>query len=253
MGAVELSFDGGLATLRIGRAHGNAINPDLAQALIHACDQLEVNRSVRGVLFTSAGKLFSPGLDLQELIELDRAAMAEFLALFGRCIRRLYLFPKPVVAAIRGHAVAGGCVLALTADWRVAKRGVRIGLNEVKVGVPFPYDVAMILRESANRSHLTEVAMFGHNYSDEAAVGAGLVHEIAAADGFEEHCMRRLGELAEKDPRAFAMTKRYLRSPVETRMQEADDTHDADFLDAWFSPETQDRIRGIVQQLRARE
>ena len=80
----------------------------------------------------------------------------------------------------------------------------------------------------------------------------GEPHEIADAEGFEEHCLKRLDELAEKDPRAFAMTKRYLRSPVVNRIEAAGDGHDSEFLDAWFSEETRERVRGIVAELRSR-
>ena len=203
------------------------------------------------MLFAASGKLFCPGLDLQELIELDRPVMTKFLDRFSTCVRRMYTFPKPMVAAIHGHAVAGGCVLSLTADWRVLMPGAMVGLNEVRVGVPFPFGVAMILRESVPASHLEEIALFGWNYSDEKAVQAGLVHELHDAEGFEAHCLDRLGELAGKQPGAFAITKRYLRSPTVQRL-EADERYASDFLDSWFSEGTQHSIRGLVEQLRER-
>src|SRR6185369_9186649 len=109
------------------------------------------------VLLASAHpKLFSPGLDLVSLYEYDRPAMESFLGKFAATIWSLYDLRKPVVAAIAGHAVAGGCVLALTADYRVLRRGgVQIGLNEVKVGVPLPWSVALLLRASVPPAALT--------------------------------------------------------------------------------------------------
>ncbi|MCY0726014.1 enoyl-CoA hydratase/isomerase family protein, partial [Klebsiella pneumoniae] len=83
--------------------------------------------------------------------------------------------PKPVVAAVGGHAVAGGCVLALTADWRVIKHGAVIGLAEVRVGVPFPFGVVTLLERSIAPARLAEVALFGRNYESEEAVATGLV------------------------------------------------------------------------------
>jgi enoyl-CoA hydratase len=247
--AVTLTERDGLAILRIGRANGNAINGDVVDGLTTLVRQAAQSEEIRGVLLAASGKLFSPGLDLRELIELDRRGMERFTRGFNTCVLELYAFAKPLVAAIHGHAVAGGCVLTLGADWRVLRRGALIGLNEVRVGVPLPFGVSMILRESVPRIHLEEVALLGLNYRDEAALEAGLVHELHAADGFEEHCLERLEELASRDSNAFAVTKRYLRSMIVERIRTEEDLHRDEFLDGWFSRPTQDRIRAVIAKL----
>jgi enoyl-CoA hydratase len=249
---VSLEVDGGLATLRMSRAHGNAINGDLADDLTVACREAANDSNIRGLMLTGAGKLFSPGLDLQDLVELDRPEMERFLDRFSACILALYTYPKPMVARIHGHAVAGGCVLSLTADWRVLREGVMVGLNEVRVGVPFPFGVSMILRESAPSPKVEEVALFGRNYTGEEAVAAGLVHEVRPDEHFEDDCRARLEELASRHPQAFAISKRYLRSPVVERMRAHDGELAHEFLKCWFSPDTRERMRGIVDQLRSR-
>lgn len=250
--AIGITIDEGLATLRLSREHGNAINEELVESMIGACRRLNADDEVRGVLLAAEGKLFSPGLDLQELGEYDRPRMTRFLDRFNACILMLYTLHKPVVAAMHGHAVAGGCVLALTADWRVLREGALVGLNEVRIGVPFPFGVAMILRESVPRARLGEVAMFGRNYEGQEAVDSGLVHELHWEKGFEAHCRSRLAELADRDPRAFAITKRYLRSSTVERIRANDPKFTADFLDAWFSPSTGERLRKIVEDLKKR-
>ena len=174
---LTLNVEQGLATACIAREHGNAINGELVDELTTASRQAEEDAEVRGLMLSASGKLFCRGLDLQELIELDRPAMENFLDRFNRCILALYRFPKPMVARMHGHAIAGGCVLALTADWRVLRAGALVGLNEVRVGVPFPYGVSMILREVAT-ARVEEVALFGRNYQGADAVAAGLVHEV---------------------------------------------------------------------------
>jgi enoyl-CoA hydratase/carnithine racemase len=249
---VTLEVEGSLATMRMGRSHGNAINGELADDLVRACREAEQDPAVRGVMFCAAGKLFCPGLDLRDLIGLDRPEMERFLKGFGECVHTLYAFPKPLVARLHGHAVAGGCVLALTADWRVLCDGAMVGLNEVRVGVPFPYGVAMILRESAPSPKVEEVALFGRNYRGDAAVAAGLAHETHAVDGFDEHCRARLEELASRDPQAFSVSKRYLRSPVLERIRAHEQGLQHEFLDSWFSPATREKMQGIVDELRNR-
>jgi len=247
---VTVSRTDGLAVLRLGRDHGNAINGALVDDLIAALQAIEGDREVRGVLLAAAGKLFCPGLDLQELVQLDRPAMESFLARFSAAVLMLYTCSRPVVAALHGHAVAGGCVLALTADWRVLQREAQIGLAEIQVGVPFPFGVSMILRESIPRTHLEEVALFGRNYRGDEALQVGLAHELHDSEGFEAHCLERLRELADKDPDAFAVTKRYLRSATVERIRAYDPQFATEFLDRWFAEPTRRRIEAIVARLR---
>lgn len=249
--AVTFEVDGALARWTMARSHGNAINGDLLDGLVECCRQASADDRVRAVTLAASGKLFCPGLDLQELIELDRPAMEQFVARFNACILELYTFPKPVVAAIHGHAVAGGCVLSLTADWRVLKEGTTVGLNEVKVGVPFPFGVATILREAALK--VEEVALFGRNYVGQEAVAAGLVHEVTPAGDFESRCRERTEELAAKDPTAFAITKRYLRAAAVEHIRAHDAELMHEFIDAWFSPQTRERLTSIVDGLKKRK
>lgn len=244
-----LDVEDGLATLRLQRNHGNAINPQLIDDLVRACYEIERRPEIRGVLFAASGKLFCPGLDLQELIELDRHAMDNFFRKFNACMLALYGLCKPMVVAIHGHAVAGGCVLALTADRRILRRGALIGLNEVRVGVPLPYGVAQLLRETVHRTSLEEVALFGRNYADEAALAVGLAHELLPAEGFEAACRQRLVDLASRDTLALGVTKRHLRQFTIDRVRAVEDRMLPDFLDGWFRETTQARIREIVAGL----
>ena len=248
MSGIRLERSGALVTARMDKPRGNAIDEPFTQELLQVAGQLASDPGVRGVLLASAHpKLFCPGLDLVTLLEYDRASMERFMRLFAEAVWALYSLRKPVVAAIGGHAVAGGCILALTADYRVLKRGgVQIGLNEVKVGVPLPWSVAVLLRASVPPSALTQVALLGRNFSDDDALGVGLADQLADADGFEDFCRARLEEFADKDPDAVAVTKVYLRAGplAEMRARERDEMRT--WLDRWFSDSTRERIRAIV-------
>jgi enoyl-CoA hydratase len=247
---VGFDVDDGLATLRLSREHGNAINGDLATDLAAACREAGERADVRGVLLAASGKLFCPGLDLQELIELDRDGLVEFIGRFRDAVLALYALERPVVAAIHGHAVAGGCVLALCADRRLLRQGARIGLAEVRVGLPFPYEVATVMREGLPATSLEEIALYGRDYEGADAVAAGLVHEVLPGPEFETACRERLADLASRDTHALGLTKRYLRGPAIERICREDPRRTAEFVDAWFRPATQDRIRAVVERLR---
>jgi Delta3-Delta2-enoyl-CoA isomerase len=245
---IRLERSGALVTARLDKPRGNAIDEPFTQELLQVAGQLAADPAVRGVLLASAHpKLFCPGLDLVTLLEYDRPSMERFMRLFAEAVWALYSLRKPVVAAIGGHAVAGGCILALTADYRVLRRGgVEIGLNEVKVGVPLPWSVAVLLRASVPPTSLTQVALLGRNFADDDAIGVGLVDQLADGDGFEDFCRARLEEFSDRDADAIAVTKVYLRAgPLgEMRAREKDEMRT--WLDRWFSAATRERIRQIV-------
>ena len=248
MSGIRLERTGGFVTARFHKARGNAIDEPFTQELLDVARQLGADPGVHGVLLASAHpKLFSPGLDLVTLVEYDRPAMERFMRLFAEMVWALYTLPKPVVAAVGGHAVAGGCILALTADYRVLKRGgVQVGLNEVKVGVPLPWSVALLLRASVPAAALTQVALLGRNFADDEALAVGLADQLADADGFEDFCRARLEEFADKDTASVAITKGYLREGVLREMRGREKEEMGAWLDRWFSETTRERIRQIV-------
>jgi enoyl-CoA hydratase len=250
--AMRIERQGTLAVLRFDKGRGNAIDPPFVEELLEAGHELAEDDGVRGVLVASAhAKLFCPGLDLVALQSLDRGAMQAFMTRFGQAAAALYELPKPVLAGVSGHAVAGGCILALTADYRVLRRGAQIGLNEVRIGVPLPWAVSALLRATVPPGSLAKVALLGRNFADDDALAVGLADELADAEGFEAACLARLAEFAEKDAYALAVTKRYLRGDTARAMAD-DPRFVGEFLDGWFSAATQQRIRQTVASLAAK-
>jgi len=253
MSTIQVEIKDGIGTIRLAGPRGNAMSEALVTDLSSALRTVGGEPSVRVVLLTSGHpKLFCPGLDLISLSAFERAEMGAYMVNFAALLTDLFALKKPVVAAVNGAAIAGGCLLALTADWRIAKRGAAMGLNEVKVGVPLPWSAVMLLRAAARASALSEVALLGRNFEGEAAVAAGLAHEIAEADAFDSVVAERLAEFAEKDAYAFGVTKGYLRRAAVTSMRDRETALLDEFLDGWFSEGTQERIRKTVNALEAR-
>jgi enoyl-CoA hydratase len=253
MVGVRIERQGRLAVLRMDKARGNAIDEPFVEALAGAAAEVAADPGVRGALLASAHpRLFCPGLDLVALADYDRPSMERFMSAFAVAIWALYGLPKPVVAAVSGAAVAGGCILALTADHRVLKSGAPIGLNEVKVGVPLPWSVTRLLRATVHPTALSRIALLGRNFKDAEALEAGLADELAEPEGFEAACLARLEEYAEKDPLALATTKAWLREGVLAEMMAREGERLSAFLDGWFSEGTQERIRATVASLRSR-
>lgn len=250
MSLIRRERRGKLLVLALDKPRGNAIDAPLIEELIFAAREAEADAGVAGVLLASAHpKLFSPGLDLTTLIEYDRGAMRAFMLRFAEAVWALYGLGKPLVAAVNGAAVAGGCILALTADWRVLKRGAPIGLNEVKIGVPLPWSVALLLKSTTGPEALARVALLGRNFESEEAIRAGLADELAEDDGLQVLALERLQELADKDAYAFARTKHYLRRDALAAMRAEENALLDEWLAGWFAPATQARIRQTVASL----
>lgn len=242
----------GLALFRFDKASANAIDPAFVEDLIAATTRVAGDPAVRGVLLCSAHpKVFCPGLDLRVLFEFDRGTMGAFMTRFSAAVVNLYALRKPVVAALSGHAVAGGCVIALACDLRVLKRGgAQIGLNEVKVGVPLPWSVALLLEANVAPTALTRVALLGNNFADEDALAVGLVDALADAEGFEETCLAKLRELCERDAFSYGVTKSYLRARATAAMRELEPELLPEWLDGWFQPSTRDRIQKTLAAMK---
>jgi enoyl-CoA hydratase/carnithine racemase len=248
--SVKIERQGSLGVLRMDKGRGNAIDEPFAEDMLAATRVVAEDDQVHGVLLASGHpKLFCPGLDLVTLFQYDRPSMARFMGRFHDAVFALFSLRKPVVAAVAGHAVAGGCVLALTADHRILRRGSQIGLNEVRVGLPLPWSVALLLKAAVPPASLSRVALLGENFADEEARAIGLVHEVRDAEGFEAACLGRAQEFAEKDRSAVGTTKAYLRDSVLREMQSQEKALQAEFLDAWFSPVGREKIGQTVEAL----
>ena len=172
----------GLALVRLTSGKANALNPRSLAAVERALDDA-AGGGARGVILTGYERFFSAGLDLVTLYGLERDAMDGFMARFDAVMLRVFAFPRPVVAAIGGHAVAGGAVLALACDARVmgATAG-RIGLNEIRLGVPFPASALEIVRHAVPARSVESVLYEGELFDPRAALERGLVTEVTEGD-----------------------------------------------------------------------
>jgi enoyl-CoA hydratase len=157
----------------------------------------------------------------------------------------VFAHPKPVVAAINGHAIAGGCVLACAADRRLmARDGGRIGVTELLVGVPFPPAAMEIMRCAMAPQYFEEAIFSGATYPPAEALQRGLVHEIVEPDGLIDRALAAAKALATLPPRAFALTKRQTRQPALERMDSVETAAAIERI--WTAPETLERIRDYV-------
>jgi enoyl-CoA hydratase len=243
---INVSFRGAVAVLELAYGKANTLDVDFCQALIEQFDDLN-SGAAGAVVITGQGRIFSAGVDLIRV----RAGGAEYvralLPVLCRMFDAVLRFPKPVVAALNGHAVAGGCVLACCADRRVmAHECGRIGVTELPVGLPFPALALEVMRQVTTPKYFAEVIYGGATYAPEAAIGRGLIDEIVAANALMEHAVAAAETLAAVSPPAFAMAKRQMQLPVVERMQIAGAAIDAAVADIWTAPEAAARVEDYV-------
>lgn len=228
----------------------NALDVRLMAALSKELADLRDTGGPPLLLGSSHGAVFCPGWNLKALATASRDDVAAALDRFNRLVFDLFSYPGPTAAAIAGHAVAGGCLLALCCDLRIMASGrPRIGLSELNLGVPVPATSLIMLRERLAANVVEELVVGGDGFTAERACDQGVVHRISAPEDVVSKTRRELARLASKPRPAFAATKGFLLGDSWRRMSEIGDAADQRFLDCWFSPETQQRIRATAAGL----
>jgi enoyl-CoA hydratase len=231
-------------------AHGKASAMDLE--FLRAIDEAfarEEGSAARAVVLTGTGSIFSAGVDLLRVVEGGRAYLAEFLPALDACLRRLLAFEKPLVAAINGHAIAGGFVMACAADRRILARGrATYGAPELEVGVPFPPAALELVRLGCPPDALREVALESRIFGCEDCLARGLVDELVLPEALLDRAVECATTLSRPPALSFAITKRLLRRPALERL-EREGSRAGEILDAWATDEVLGAIRGYVQRV----
>ena len=228
----------GIAVVRMARPPVNAIDLEFAAELDQALISLESDRGVRAIVLAGEPGCFSAGLDLKVLPGYDREQQRELLLTFGRALLRLYGFPRPVVAAVDGHAIAGGFILAIACDYRVGGQGAyELGLTEVRVGVPFPIAPLELVRAELGPETTRRLVLTARTAGPEEALAWGALDELRPAGEVEARAHEVAGDLASLPPRAYERTKRLLREGAISRMEDAVERQLDPALSEWLTPE----------------
>lgn len=243
---IDVRTEDGVAILTLAHGKANTLDTEFCDALAARFDALRSDPAKAAVMI-GQGKIFSAGVDLKRLNEGGAGYVRRFLPALHRLYDAVFFHPKPVVAAINGHAIAGGCVLAACADRRIMAQGTtRIGLTELLVGVPFPALAFEVVRGAVPERYLAEVAYSGATYGTDAALERGWIDEIVEPEDLIEDALAVAQELAELSPAAFAQTKAQIREPVRERLARGGTATEKAVTDIWCAPETLARIRDYV-------
>jgi enoyl-CoA hydratase len=198
------------------------------------------------ILLTGTGDAFSAGLNLKEVASLDTAGMETFLGKLEKLMTALFLYPGPTVALVNGHAIAGGGLLTLCCDYRIATRNTKtkIGLNEVALGLRFPPQVMGIVTYRVQK--FEEVVLGAGLHDPEKAYRLGLIDEVH--DDARTVALSTLATLASHPAAAYAAAKSTLRSRAVAVDAEEHRRFFKEALPAWTSPELKEKIRAVLSR-----
>ena len=242
---IETAHHDGTAVLTLRSEPVNALDLALLGAVPEA---LSAVADARAVVLTGSGRSFSAGVDLHRIVEGGPRYVERFLPALSEAVLAVFDHPKPVVAAVNGHALAGGCVLAAACDVRLMSSGT-MGLTELAAGVPFP-TVAMEVMRHAVGPALDGMVLGAGRLAPDAARSIGLVHEIVEPEQLVPAALRRAAGLCAAPPDVYALAKRQLHRPVHERIAAAWPSDGPEVLDIWASERTRDTLRSYLVALR---
>ena len=243
---IAVDHHDGVAVVRLEHGKVNVLDLDLLRALSETLAGLH---DADAIVLTGAGRAFSAGVDLKRLLDGGPDGMEEFLLALDEGLLALYDYPRPAVAAVNGHAIAGGCILVQACDYRIMSGGT-IGVAELKVGVPFPTAPFEILRNAVGQ-RTAALVLTGRTVGPEEALALGLVDETEAPEHLLDRALDRARMLARIPASTFAHTREQLRGEARRRIEEGRDADRATRA-LWNSDEIRDAVRGYLAELAAR-
>ena len=228
--------------------HGRVSALDLEFLLAIRAEFAELTDTGTALVITGTGSAFSAGVDLVRLIDGGPDYVKDFLPALSGMFEDVFAYQRPVVAAVNGHAVAGGCVLACCADHRIMAAGKgRIGVPELLVGVPFPASALAAVRYATGDVGVADLVYSGATHLPDEALRRGLVDEVVPEAELLDRAIAKAEHMATVNPGTFAHTKRSLRDRYWTELETTGRQRDAEMLELWRSP---DGLAGVAAYVR---
>jgi 3,2-trans-enoyl-CoA isomerase len=246
---IQIFEHGDIRELRLNRPPVNAFSPELIGEILQTVE-VAPRDGKRALVLSGSPGMFSAGLDVPLLLKFDRSAMAAFWRKFYVLLGALASSPIPIAAAITGHAPAGGTVLALFCDYRIAaERDWKIGLSEVQVGLPLPPVIFAALRRVVGLREAERLAVRGLLMTPVEAAANGLLDEVVPADQVVNRALKWCEDLIALPRAAMEITRRQARVGLVANFAQDTAKEVAEVTAWWWSEETQEALQHMVEQL----
>jgi len=239
MKTISIETQDTVGVIKLENGITNTISQHMVDELHAAIKSIQPDPNVKGIVLSSSNeKFFSIGFDIPNLYDLIPKEFEHFYDTFNKFALDLFTLPKPTLAAIPGHAIAGGCILALCCDYRMIAEGRKLmGLNEIKLGVPVPYTVDCILRDLIGTQRGRDVLELGEFYPSEDLLRLGMVDQVMTQDELLPASIEKIKTLGEMPDRAYAIIKDNRTKPVKAQILAEYEMKKGQFIECWYSPE----------------
>lgn len=205
---VTTQTHGNVVVITMDDGKANALAPAMLTALDAAFDEA---KDAGGVVLAGRAGKFCAGFDLKIMMSGPDAAR-QMVKDGGECLMRIYEFPKPLVVACTGHALAGGVLLVATGDTRIGAKGpFKLGLNEVRAGIPIPILAHAMAADRLDRRAFVEAVLQARIYDPDDAVTAGWLDRVAEPENLMSEAIAEATRLAELPATAYGKTKQSIR------------------------------------------
>jgi len=236
---IRVESTDGIALVRFERPPANAIELESARALEETLGRLEADGGTRAVVLTGHGEFFSAGLDLKVVPAYGAGEQRAMVMAINRLVGRLYALELPAVAAVNGHAIAGGLVVVLACDVRIGRRGsYRLGLTETRAAVPYPVAAMTVVTTELAPAVARRAVLLARNGTPENALADGILDEVQDGEAIIARALDVARELAALPRSAYASIKRQLRATALERIAAVLATGADPLVETWLGAET---------------
>ena len=234
-------------TINISRGKVNAINDQLVSELSMYLHKLADDSHCKTVIITGRGNFFSFGFDIPELLKYSKNEFLDYLSKFNDLVKQIFMFPKPVIASINGHCIAGGCIIALASDFRImSNSGAKISINEINFGSTLFSTAVEILKHVVGSRRAETILFSGKMYLADDALNAGLVDEVYPEEELKRRVLEIASQYSEKDPSSFQSLKRISRLKTMESISSMEKESLIEFTEIWYSEQTRENLEKII-------
>jgi enoyl-CoA hydratase/carnithine racemase len=250
MEIISVEHHGKVAFAKLNNGVTNALSPKVVRELETVIKQVKTDGGINGlVLGSSNEKFFSIGFDIPELFEMNRNDFRGFYRMFNQVCMDLFTLPKPTVAALTGHTIAGGCILAMCCDYRFIAKGHKLmGLNEVKLGLPVPYLPDRLLHAIAGVCKAREILESGKLYPSNEALEMGIVDKILPIENVVKTAIEHADKLGSLPKVGYEMIKQNRVEVIEEQVTARQDEKEAYFIESWYSDEARNCLKDAMKK-----
>jgi len=246
MNLSEITFQDNISTITLTRDKVHAFNEEMVEHLTGRFNELCNDQKTNAVILTGEGNFFSFGLDVPELYNYSKNDFINFLGKFAELYTLIFTFPKPVIVAVNGHAIAGGCMLVTASDYRIMVSGkAKISLNEVTFGSLVFAGSTEMLKCCVGHRNAETILLGGLMYSAEQAHEMKLIDRVVTPDELISTAHEVASAYIANDLRAFAELKKLVRGPIADEMRKREQEGNRTFTELWYTPQTRENLKEI--------